>query len=46
MLHPESEMLGPEGNMCRAGTKGLLAPRPVRVAAVHLVGKEGTGSRR
>jgi Cdc6-like AAA superfamily ATPase len=41
VLHPESKMLGPGGGPCKAGTTGLLAPRPVRVAAVHLVGKEG-----
>ena len=41
VLHPESKMLGQNGETCRAGTKGLLTPRPVRVAAVHLVGKEG-----
>ena len=41
VLHPESKMLGPDGRMCKAGTKGLLVPRPVQVAAVHLVGKEG-----
>jgi hypothetical protein len=41
VLHPESKMLGPDGATCRAGTKGLLIPRPVRVAAIHLVGKEG-----
>jgi hypothetical protein len=34
-------MLGPDGGLCRAATKGLLTPRPVRVAVVHLVGKEG-----
>ena len=26
----------------QAGTKGLLIPRPIRVAAVHLVGNEGS----
>jgi hypothetical protein len=41
VLHPESKMLGPDGRSCKVGTKGLLVPRPVRVAAVHLVGKEG-----
>jgi hypothetical protein len=41
VLHPESKMLGLDGGTCRARTKGLLLPRPVRVAAVHLVGKEG-----
>jgi hypothetical protein len=41
VLHPESKMLGPDGRACKAGTKGLLTPKPVRVAAVHLVGKEG-----
>ena len=41
VLHPESKMLGPDGGPCKARTKGLLTPRPVRVAAVHLVGKEG-----
>jgi len=34
-------MRGPDGSACKAGTKGLLTPRPVRVAAVHLIGKEG-----
>ena len=41
VLHTESKMLGPDGSRCKAGTKGLLTPRPVRVATVHLVGKEG-----
>lgn len=41
VLHPESKMRGPDGSACKAGTKGLLTPRPVRVAAVHLIGKEG-----
>jgi hypothetical protein len=41
VLHPESKMLGPDGGPCRAATRGLLTPRLVRVAAVHLVGKEG-----
>ena len=41
VLHPESKMLGLDGSPCKAGTKGLLTPRPIRVTAVHLVGKEG-----
>jgi hypothetical protein len=41
VLHPEWKMLGADGGTCKAGTKGLLAPREVRVATVHLVGKEG-----
>ena len=41
VLHPESKMIGPDRDTCRAGTRGLLEPRPVRVAAVHQVGKEG-----
>ena len=41
VLHPESKMLGPDGGPCRAATRGVLAPRPARVAALHLVGKEG-----
>jgi hypothetical protein len=41
VLHPESKMLGPDRGTCKAGTRGLLTPRPVRIAAVHLVGKEG-----
>jgi len=41
VLHPEWKMLDPDGSVCKAGTKGLLTPRPVRVRAVHLVGKEG-----
>jgi DNA-binding phage protein len=41
VLHPESKMLGPDGRLCKAETKGLLTPRLVRVAAVHLLGKEG-----
>ena len=41
VLHPESKMLGPDGSPCKASTRGLLTPRPVWVAAVHLVGKEG-----
>jgi hypothetical protein len=41
VLHPESKMLGPGGGPCKAGTKGLLTPRPIRIAAVHVVGKEG-----
>ena len=40
-LHPEWKMLGPDGAACKAGTRGLLRPRPVTVRAVHLVGKEG-----
>src|ERR1019366_8816710 len=40
-LHPESKMLGPGGQPCRYTTRGLLRPRPVRVAAIHIVGKEG-----
>ncbi len=41
VLHPESKMLGSEGGRCKPGTQGLLSPRPVHVAAVHMVGKEG-----
>ena len=41
VLHPESKMLGPGGQPCRYTTRGLLTPRPVRVAAIHIVGKEG-----
>lgn len=41
VLHPESKMLGPGGQPCRYTTRGLLRPRPVRVAAIHIVGKEG-----
>jgi len=41
VLHPESKMLGPDGRSCQARTKGLLTPSRVRVAAIHLVGKEG-----
>jgi len=41
VLHPESKMLGSDGGPSKAGTKGLLTPRPVLVAAIHLVGKEG-----
>jgi hypothetical protein len=41
VLHPESKMLRSDGGACKAATKGLLTPRPVSVAAVHLVGKEG-----
>jgi len=41
VLHPESKMLGPDAGSSKAGTKGLLIPRSVRVAAVHVVGKEG-----
>lgn len=41
VLHPESKMLGPEGLPCRYTTRGLLRPRPVLVAAIHSVGKEG-----
>ena len=41
VLHPESKMLGPDRGSCKASTRGLLTPRPVCVAAVHLVGKEG-----
>ncbi|HLN06549.1 MAG TPA: hypothetical protein VK217_09735 [Acidimicrobiales bacterium] len=41
VLHPEAKMLGPEPDTCKAETAGLLMPRPVRVAAVHLVGEEG-----
>ena len=41
VLHPEAKMLGVDGGPCKASMRGLLTPRPVRVAAVHLVGKEG-----
>jgi hypothetical protein len=41
VLHLESKMLGPGLGICKVRTKGLLTPIPVRVAAVHLVGKEG-----
>jgi hypothetical protein len=41
VLHPESKMLGPDKWPSKAGTKGLLVPRPLLVTAVHLVGKEG-----
>ena len=41
LFHPESKMLGPNGEVCKATTKGLLTPRPVEVGVVHLVGKEG-----
>jgi hypothetical protein len=41
VVHPEWKMLGRDGSVCKAGTKGLLTPRPVTVRAVHLVGKEG-----
>ncbi len=41
VLHPESKMLGPDGKVCRYTTRGLLRPRPVLGAAVHVVGKEG-----
>jgi hypothetical protein len=41
VLHPESKMLGPDDLPCRYTTRGLLRPRPVRVAAIHVVGKEG-----
>src|ERR1017187_3177858 len=34
-------MLTSAGAAGKAATKGLLTPRPVSVAAVHLVGKEG-----
>jgi len=41
VLHPELKMLGPDGLPCRYTTKGLLRPRRVKVAAIHIVGKEG-----
>jgi hypothetical protein len=41
VVHPEWKMLGPDGAWCKAGTRGLLTPRPVMVQAVHLIGKEG-----
>ena len=41
VLHPESKMIGPGGEPCRYTTRGLLRPRPVLVAAVYTVGKEG-----
>ncbi len=41
LLHPESKLLGPDGEVCKATTKGLLTPRPVTIGAVYLVGKEG-----
>jgi hypothetical protein len=33
-------MLGPDGAACRAFTRGLLSPRPVRVGVVRYVGRE------
>jgi hypothetical protein len=41
VLQPEHKMLGPDGDVCRATTKGVLIPRRACVAAIHLVGKEG-----
>jgi hypothetical protein len=41
LFHPETKMLGPDGDVCRATTRGLLSPRPVDAAAAHIVGREG-----
>jgi hypothetical protein len=41
LFHPESKMLGPDGEAYDATTTGLLTPRPVQLRAVHLVGREG-----
>ena len=45
VLHPESKMLGSDGVTCKAGTKGLLTPRPVRVAADSPGGQGGEQAR-
>jgi hypothetical protein len=38
--HPESKSLGPDGTPCDRQTVGLLTRRPVKLAAVHYIGKE------
>jgi hypothetical protein len=38
--HPEAKSLGPDGRPCDRRTVGLLTRRPVRVAAIHYIGKE------
>jgi hypothetical protein len=38
--HPEAKSLGPDGKPCDRQTVGLLSRRPVKVAAVHYIGKE------
>jgi hypothetical protein len=41
--HPEPKSLGPDGLPCHRSTTGLLRRRPITVAAVHTIGKEGHG---
>jgi hypothetical protein len=38
--HPEAKSLGPDGKPCNRATVGLLSRRPVKVAAIHHIGKE------
>lgn len=38
--HPETKSLGPDGQPCDRATVGLLSRRPVKVAAIHYIGKE------
>ena len=38
--HPESKSLGTDDKPCDRATVGLLSRRPVKVAAVHYIGKE------
>jgi hypothetical protein len=38
--HPEAKSLGPDDNPCHRATIGLLSRRPVKVAAIHHIGKE------
>lgn len=40
LAHPETKNLGPEGELCRAETRGLLQRRPVEVIWVEVIGKE------
>lgn len=41
VLHPEYKMLGLDGDVCKARTKGPLTPRRALVRAIHSIGKEG-----
>lgn len=38
--HPESKSLAPDGEACKADTRGLLRRYPVKGSGFHLVGKE------
>jgi hypothetical protein len=38
--HPEFKSLGPDGEMCKADTDGLLMRYPIKAMRLHLIGKE------